>query len=138
MNLDSLFFQLVTDLLKQQITLSTFILGITVTFWKETYTRIRTGWRWVLPTAWLAFFVAIVTGLIALMGVTGSVVDARRSLPADSAAALALPMNPEVATLAQVMQVSFLIGTLLVLVYGILVFTMKTTPSVAKETPPVT
>jgi hypothetical protein len=108
------------DLIKQMISLSTIILGITLTFWKETPAEIPQRWRWTLPAAWLLFFISVVAGVIAFMLHTGSLYDAIHH--PEIIQKRGKLMDPLVQVSAGIMQIAFVLGTLLVMNYGRLAF----------------
>jgi len=64
------------DAVKQIITLSTAIIGLTVTFLKDVLGD-ATARTWPLRTAWVLYAVAILFGVWALLSLTGSLGDKR-------------------------------------------------------------
>ncbi|HET7231046.1 MAG TPA: hypothetical protein VFJ16_13630 [Longimicrobium sp.] len=107
-----------SDLLKQMVSLSTIVLGVTLTFWKESNAAIPNRWRWPLPLSWISFFAAIVCGVVAMMFLTGSLHDAIHH--PDVVQKRDALLDPMVQVFAAIMQVAFLLGTILTVFYGFL------------------
>lgn len=64
-----------SEVAKQLITLSTGLIAITVTFLEKIVFPVATGARvvpWTMFVAWLLFGLAVVTGVMTLLGVTGT------------------------------------------------------------------
>ena len=61
-----------SDLAKQLLTLSTGVLGITVTFSKDLIERLTETGRWRLEIAWILLACSLLAGIWALMALTGA------------------------------------------------------------------
>jgi ABC-type Fe3+ transport system permease subunit len=137
MNMDQLYAQYASDLIKQTITLATFVLGVSVTFWKDALPAASHGsgsarrravlWQWLLPAAWVLLFLALVFGLLALMALVGDVFEARETRE--------LTIEDPVQYLYAAMQIAFGTGMLSIVAFGTIVFVRKQR-SVAVAEPP--
>lgn len=65
-------FDFASDLAKQLITLSTAVIGITVTFYKYVFMDVNPANKCFIIWAWIAFFVSIICGIWVLMALTGT------------------------------------------------------------------
>jgi len=61
-------FEFATDTTKQLITLSTVLIGISVTFFEKFDVDVS---KWFLIGSWLLFLISIVAGILTLMSITG-------------------------------------------------------------------
>ncbi len=64
-------FDFAAELVKQLITLSTVMIGLTVTFTKDLFINQASGKDWLF-WAWILFIISIIFGIATLMGYAGS------------------------------------------------------------------
>jgi hypothetical protein len=102
-------FEFARDLSNQLITLSTGLLAFTVTFSKDSMKTLPRRTIYVLGTAWGLHLLSIAFGILAVMALTGTVLV---PLDADN------PIGSNARWPAGVQIITFLIGTLLLIVYG--------------------
>jgi hypothetical protein len=102
------------DATKQLITLATGTIALTITFVND-LAKAAPGWSlYVLALGWLSYLVSVVCGVMTLMLLTGAVRDPNATVDA-----------PDVAQMAKLQFVSFLLGTALTIGFGVAaVFTL--------------
>jgi hypothetical protein len=108
-------FEFAKEIATQLITLSTGLLALTVTFTKDVLKLVPGSQRWWLMGAWVLHLVAIVFGVWALMGLTGTLMP----LTPDETALEALAFGSNVRLPAAFQIISFALGTASMVVYGV-------------------
>jgi hypothetical protein len=68
-----LFFDSASDLAKQLISVSTVILGLSITFLKDLTKGTQTAHFWPLRASWIIYLFSIICGFWTLMAITGSI-----------------------------------------------------------------
>lgn len=102
-------FQVVTETVKQIITLSTGVLALTITFSKELLQPITDhNLKMILALGWLCYIFAIVAGVSTLQFIAGEI--SKEDTPSINRLAVRLP--------AIVMILFFWAGTVLTVLYG--------------------
>ena len=102
-----------TETVKNTLTLSTGVLTVSITFFKDINKSPTNLQVWILESSWVALFLAVVAGVATLMAITGTL--ARSStLKADTIYQnnIRVPMTATIA--------SFLAGIGLTAIYGML------------------
>lgn len=106
-------FTFASDLSKQLITLSTGILAITIAFTKDIVKRISSLGACALAVAWFFYLLSVICGIWTLMALTGTLAPLE-----PMSGELALGQNIRDPAAYQIY--SFLIATILIIIYGIL------------------
>ena len=110
-------FDFAADVSKQQLTLSTAVIALTITFSKELLQGVPPGTRWLLLLSWLAYVISIIAGLMTLMSLTGTLALNWES-PATSSTDKSINRRGlRICAIAQACL--FLLGTVLAVGYGI-------------------
>lgn len=108
-------FEFASDSTKQLITLATGIVALTITFSKDILGGVDFGPRLLLMMAWSVYLVSIIFGVWTLLALTGSL-EPMHSLDKRPDASI-WGKNVRLPSIIQI--VTFLIATLLVVVFGI-------------------
>lgn len=106
-------FTFASDLSKQLITLSTGILAITIAFTKDIVKRVSAFGAFVLAAAWFFYLLSVICGIWVLMALTGTLAPLEHTI-----SPLSLGENIRRPSAYQIF--SFLIATLLIIIYGII------------------
>ena len=109
-------FDVAIDVAKQLVTLSTAIVTLTVSFWKDIVTpaAVNTADRVIIGSAWILYLLSILCGMWCLYAINGSI--ARPSQPPQAPRSIydsniALPMGGQ--------QLTFLLAIILTVAFGI-------------------
>jgi hypothetical protein len=105
---------LVGDLIKHLITLSTGILALTITVWKDFANQQAANAKIWAVYAWIAFAISVVVGTWAMMALTGSVSRAANS---GATSVDVYSSNIRVPVFLQIL--SFLVGLGLAITFGV-------------------
>jgi hypothetical protein len=103
-------FEFARDLSNQLITLSVGVLAFTVTFHKEYVKSIRPSAAWLLVMAWVSHLLAILAGIASTMALTGTLL---KEIDANH------PIGGNVRWFAGIQIILFVLGTLLIIIYGV-------------------
>jgi hypothetical protein len=103
------------QLAQQLITLSTGILALTITFTKDIVKATPKSPMWLLKLAWISFLSCIIFGVGAMSALTGGLVPLSSSGNKPS-----LTIAPNARVLAGFQDAAFLIGIVLVIIYGVM------------------
>lgn len=104
-------FDLIVDLTKQVITLSTALIALGVTFMKDFATNAPDDARLWVARSWIAFLVSVVLGLLTLMACAGILGRSTSAAPAD-------PYRTNARVLSGIQLLSFLVGLTMSIVAG--------------------
>jgi hypothetical protein len=107
------FFNFASDLSKQLITVSTGIVGLSITFLKDVHKKAPGANDWALKWSWLSYLTSVIFGFWTLMALTGALtrmVD-RSSSVVEIDIRLQLPASLQI--------IAFIIATILLVKYGI-------------------
>lgn len=115
-------FDFASELVKQLLTLSTGIIALTITFLKDVIEKAPTNLKWCIALAWIFYFISIAFGLLTMMALTGSLAPVKA--PADSSETTppASIRSPNVTRLSAAQVITFGIGLVLTIIFGILAF----------------
>lgn len=106
-------FELYAEGSKQLITLSTAVVALTVTFMKDVYSgTVPNSAKWFLFVAWIVYFLSMSCGVWTLQALTGSLDD--HKYPDLMGSNVVIPSLLQIG--------SFLLGTILIIVVGLVVF----------------
>ena len=117
-------FDLAQDTSKQIITLSTGILALTLTFFKDFAGGGSGASRVLMMIAWAIFLASIVTGVLHLLALTGTLASSTPSVTTGSAKLF-----------AGIEQLSFVVALLIAVIAGALALGGSTTPAPGPLTP---
>lgn len=113
MDTTKLFFDFSSDLTKQLITVSTGIIGLSITFLKDVLKTVPTTEAWALKWSWFIYLFSIGCGFWALMALTGAITRmiarSTNTFPIDFR--LQLPASLQI--------ISFALATLFMVIYGV-------------------
>lgn len=109
-------FEFASNSVKQLITLSTGIVALTITFAKDILHGVSLGPRALLIGAWLVYLLSITFGVWTLLALTGSL-EPEGADPQNWPRASIRGKNVKIPSVLQVL--SFLLGTLLTVAFGI-------------------
>ncbi len=107
-------FQFAADLSNHLVTLSTAVLGLSVTFSKEVVSRsFRKSVAWLLVVSWSLYLFSIACGVLSLMALTGSLA------PVETGDAVALTgIGSNARGLAKYQIISFFLASVLQVLFG--------------------
>lgn len=97
---------------EQLITLATIILGLSITFTKDVIRRVDASTPWLFGTAWLAYLLSIVTGVLHIWALTGNL-----QFPVRAEGAVTIQGNAR--ALGMLQFVLFVLGTALIIAHGV-------------------
>lgn len=119
-------FEFATDLTKQLITLATLLVGISITFFEKF--AIISG-KWVLIASWILLFFSIISGVFALMAITGTL---NKITDSNSEKQYSIyEKNIRILSITQIF--AFLIGVLLIIIYSSMINIDDKTPVLAQN-----
>lgn len=117
MNWSERAFDVIVDITKQVLTLSTGVVALSITFLTEVASNASNPSKVVLATSWIAFIIAILFGMLTLMAAAG----VQRDADVDGALEPSIDA-PNLRILGGVQLVAFGIGLILLLIAGIMAF----------------
>jgi hypothetical protein len=120
-------FNSANELAKQLITLATGILALSITFIRDILKNNAHVVIWPLTCAWVSYLLSVCFGIWTMMAITGTIFEATQN-PTNSAT---YEMNISVPALLQIL--AFIIGTILLIVYGAKMLRVRTEPVVVPE-----
>jgi hypothetical protein len=101
-------FSFAKDTAIQFITISTVIIGVTITFLKE-FVRPRSRWRYLLIATWISLSVSILFGILNLLSLTGTLASSEPLIG----------IGAELRFLAKWQEITFGVGLLIFMLYGV-------------------
>lgn len=110
-------FDVVVDITKQVLTLSTGVVALSVTFLTDVASDASAAARFVLASSWISFILAVALGIMTLMAAAG----VQREAGADGAPEPSIDA-PNLRLLGAWQLIAFALGLLLMLVAGIMSF----------------
>jgi hypothetical protein len=122
-------FQSANELAKQLITLATGILALSITFTKDILKNPIPIITWPLKLAWIAYLLSICFGIWTMMALTGMIFNITESPDAYKHATYGTSIS--IPALLQIL--AFVIGTLLLIVYGAKTLRVKSESSAQSE-----
>jgi hypothetical protein len=105
-------FEFAHETTRQLITLSTAVIALTITFATDIAGEGSANAIGFLYVAWLGYVVSILSGIIAMLGLTGNLERAQQGTPSIYSRNIAVPSAIQV--------VAFVVATLLSVIYGVL------------------
>jgi hypothetical protein len=111
-----------SDTCKTLLTLTTGILALTISFMSEIAKNATSGQLWFLRVSWLFFLISVVSGVLTLQAVTGSLAPFKKTKVGEATAANEAPSiyDKNISSPAIIQNVAFGIGVLLFIIFGVI------------------
>jgi hypothetical protein len=119
-----------SDTCKTLLTLTTGILALTISFMGNVAKGATPDELWILRASWLLFLVSAIFGVLTLQGFTGSLAPMKKPKEGEASVANVTPSiyQENIAKPAIKQNLSFGIGVLLFIVFGLLSVSVPKTP----------
>lgn len=122
-------FQSANDLATQLITLSTGILALSITFTKDILKDRAGAVTWPLKSAWVAYLLSVCSGIWTMMALTGMIFSVTKTPDAYKS----VSYGTSIIVPARLQILTFVLGTILLIVYGAKMLQVKPGPADPSE-----